>query len=364
MRIAVDARPLAYPWNGIGTYLRELLERLIPDSEHDWVLYSDRPINTHLKPAQIRTGNITKPWLGTGYTQLRYPGWTKRDRCDVFWSPRHQLPLGLPRNLPKVVTLHDLVFRLFPETMAPGGLWLERLLTPPSLRISSAIITTSQSATNDLATCYPQLLPKVTTTPLSSSLDQVVPYADQSLADTIGDTPFALYCGSLEPRKNLPRLLQAFSQARQTGNLPHHLVVVSGGGWNDIQVREQLARNAQWVHLVSAASEATKAWLYQQAAFTLLPSLYEGFGIPLVESLKMGKAMITSDRSAMPEVAGDAALYVDPTNVAAIAEAIHSLCSDQQRRTELEQNALRRATQFSWQRSAQLTLAALERAVA
>lgn len=357
-KIAVDARPLSHPQTGIGVYLKELLTRLIPDSKHDWYLYSDRPFEWHsqFQQATIRTSHSQTAVGGVATAQIRFPKWAKRDQCDLFWSPRHHLPLVLPASIASVITLHDLVFLEHPETMTFGGRNLERLLTPRSLNKSRAIITTTQSTLDSLTKNFPDQTSKAHTIHLSSSLHTVVPQQD---TDPI-DAPYALYCGSLEPRKNLDRLIRAFLTARTQRGIKHKLVIVSGGGWNSETTQRLIRQQASWIHYLPNTSEARKAHLYQHCDFVALPSLYEGFGIPIVEALKMGKPLLTANCSAMPEIAGDAAEYVDPTSTNSIIAALETLCLNSKRRDQLAENAASRASNYSWEQCSKQTLARLE----
>ena len=143
LRIAVDVRPLSNAYNGIGRYLTEMLPRLIEGSDHQWALYSDQPI---AKAQQWRTSftrcaNANSSLAGHWVAQRAFPAWAKKDRVDLFWSPRHQLPVRLDARIPTVVTLHDLVFETHPATMRPAVRWLDKLLTPASLKRADRIVT-------------------------------------------------------------------------------------------------------------------------------------------------------------------------------------------------------------------------------
>ena len=157
MRIAVDARPLLYPHTGIGRYTRELLQRMQSASDHTFCLYADRPIDGQWQEQDflIRYGDNATPGLASLFVQIAYPYWCGRDNVDVFWSPRHHLPLALSR--PCVVTIHDLVWRKVPETMTGGGRALERVLMPASVRKAKRIIAISESTANDLKDWMPRL---------------------------------------------------------------------------------------------------------------------------------------------------------------------------------------------------------------
>lgn len=362
LSIALDARPLLNPHSGIGTYLHELLTRLLNASSHRWFLYLHQPLasSSTYPNVTVRSAHATNAVQGAWIAQHHFARWAKQDGVDLFWSPRHQLPLRLPPALPTAVTLHDLVFKRHPETMTVGGHLLERALTPHSLRRASKIITTSNAMLKELAQHFPAPATRAQVIPLSSSLDGVVPDSHDSLPGHLKNSPFALFCGSFEPRKNLDRLITAFAAAKANRAIPQRLVLVTGGGWRDTRVRELINQYHDWIDVEENISEPRKALLYQRADFVLLPSLYEGFGIPLVEALKLGKASITSNNSAMPEVAGPAALYVDPQSTDDITRALATLGLDVQQRRQLEKQASAQAQRFSWALCARDTLAVFE----
>jgi hypothetical protein len=155
LRIGVDGRPLASPTTGIGRYLKSLLGRMITISSSDiqWYLYSDRPLDNDFAVAHVvvrdyaaGAGNILKLWR----TQIGFSYRAGKDALDVFWSPRHHLPLLLSRRIRKILTVHDLVWKYHPEMMQQSGLWLERGLMPVSIRLADHILTDSQSTGSDL----------------------------------------------------------------------------------------------------------------------------------------------------------------------------------------------------------------------
>lgn len=360
LAIAVDARPLAHEHSGISVYLREVLSQLIPDSPHQWFLYTDRPF--HQEPdwnqAITRTGRCSSRLMSSLYAQIHFGRWAHADKCDLFWSPRHQLPRLLGSSIPCVVTLHDLVFSRFPETMTLPGRILERLLTPSSLSRANSILTISHAVKKELEAFNPQLTDRIHMVPLASNIDTIKSDKIESAGD---GRPSFIYCGSLEPRKNLERLISAFLRLKARPDAPpHKMVLVSGGGWNNDRIKQLLDSAPEHFELHSGVSEAHKAALIRQSDFLALPSLYEGFGIPLVEAFRLDRPVLTSNNGAMLEVAGSAAVLVDPLDQNSIEDALERLCSDTRLRARLSIEARNRAKQFCWKRTARQTLAVLE----
>jgi glycosyltransferase involved in cell wall biosynthesis len=361
LRIAVDARPLAHPQTGIGRYTESLLQRLVKMG-HQWFLYSDRAITPRFTVddhVQIRMGKA-RPGsaLSLVYSQLVFPRWARGDCVDLFWSPRHHLPLRLPFSVKGVVSVHDLVWKRYPETMHKLNKQLEQLLMGPSLHQAAGIIAVSEFTRSEIALEYPDCEARCVTIPEAAEVAATA-YEEQF---PLPEEPYLLFVGTPEPRKNLPRLLQAFASARQQG-VQHSLVLVGGGGWGDFDLEDAI-QELGLVGLVQCrgrVSDAELAALYDNATALLIPSLYEGFGLPALEAMSHGTPVIASNCSALPEVVRDGGLLVDPESVGSIAAAIIRLCGDASLQKRLAESARWQASGYNWDRSAELTMAALER---
>jgi glycosyltransferase involved in cell wall biosynthesis len=176
-----------------------------------------------------------------------------------------------------------------------------------------------------------------------------------------------LYLGRIQPRKNLDRLIDAFSEtAARHPELPHHLVLAGDRGWMDQPIREKARRSpaADRIHFTGFIDEEDLAALISAADALALVSLWEGFGLPIIEAMACGTAVITSDCSSLPEVAGDAALIVNPEDTGAISAALDRLLRDQSRRHELEEKGFERARAFTWEKTAQRVMDAVKRLAA
>lgn len=356
LRIGVDARPLGTPATGIGRYLSALLAHL-SRTDHEFILYSDRELAS-VTDFTVRNGQTSGALRSTLFAQTRFPVWAHKDRLDLFWSPRHHLPLLLSPTTPSVVTIHDLVWKRLPQSMAPFGALAERLLMPPSIHRSAAIIAPSRATAGDIATFFPSAASKIHIVPLASSLAAIQPRG------TSARTPFMLCVGTLEPRKNFTRVVEAFEKSVLTGDYPHELLIAGNEGWKNEELLQRVRAAGPRVRLLGRVDDSDLASLYAAADFVLAPSLYEGFCLPILEAMSFGKPVITSNTSSMPEVAGDAALLVDPTSTQAIADAMETLLRDRSLHRELSQRALAVAGRYSWERCAEETLAVLEAAAA
>jgi len=360
LNIGVDARPLAFPNSGMGRYLGSLLREFAAEpSLHRFFLYCDRPftlafpIPEHWK---IRTGNVNSGGRSTAFAQFFFPAWALKDRIDVFWSPRHQLPLLLPPWTRKVLTVHDVTWKRFPQTMARSNVVLEALLMPLSLRMADQAITDSQFSRSEILAYFPRAKDKVEVVYLASSLKTDGETASCPLA-----SPYFLAVGSYEPRKNLERMLKAYIQYRTHSRQPIDLVIVGTEQWGTFNVRDFVKANKieSSVHLMQRAEDTVLRALYANARALVMVSLYEGFGLPLVEAMQWGTPLIASNTSSVAEIAGDAALLVNPLDTDAIAFAFTRLTEDENMRLELARKAETRGRDFSWKQAAAETMALL-----
>ena len=348
-RIAVDARPLSFPTTGIGRYSRAILSRLF---EHggDWFLYSDRPL---LLPEElpenvrVRYPKFMPPAAGSIFAQAAYPIWSRMDKVDLFWSPRHHLPIFLGRHVRSVVTIHDLVWKRFPETMSRFGRLLDSSLMPPSIRKADRVISVSEFTTSEIQSICP-----------GACVSTIYEAPFLAPSDSASEGKYFLFVGTLEPRKNLATLLKAYRLYLDSneGTLP--LKICGGKGWGLPAMRELIARLDldDHVELEGYVTDAELPDLYRNARALLMPSLYEGFGLPIVEAYSQSTPVVTSSRGAMCEVAGDAALLVDPENIEQIASALTTMTQDIGTVRVLQQKAGLRAKEFSWDLAANQTL--------
>ena len=210
LRIGVDARPLSSPLTGIGRYTLELVSRIQTAPGCELFLYSDRPLLATpdaIDSMTVRHGQCSGSFVSTLFAQLVFPRWAKQDSIDLFWSPRHHLPLLLSAQLHQVVTIHDMVWKRYPRSMTRGGLWIERMLMPAALRRATKIIAVSESTSRDIQQFYPQLHGKVRCI-LSGHAGIPEP-----AGPTPGSAPYLLFVGTMEPRKNLATLLPAYNNS-------------------------------------------------------------------------------------------------------------------------------------------------------
>lgn len=358
MKIAVDARILSEPITGIGRYTHEVLSRLIGYG-HEWYLYSHRPIivgEWDHPNVTVRTLNVSGRTMRMIWAQTYLPYLAACDKVDLFWSPAHRIPKFLPRSIPSVVTIHDLVWLHAGSTMRITSKWLDSLLMPSAIISSKAVISVSAATTRDLISNFSEHSTKFFTIPLGVNNHNLEPKFISDL-DLIPKNPFILFVGTLEPRKNLNCLIEAFAKAIKLISPDINLVIAGGLGWGGINPKKiaiELGIGNR-VNMLGYVSEAQLQGLYSRAIFLAMPSLYEGFGLPILEAMSNGIPVLTSNISSMPEIAGDAAIFVNPYDVNSIADGLVKLASDQGLRNSLSNAGIQISKQYSWEDSARKT---------
>ena len=340
MRLAVDARPLRHPSSGIGKYTQKILEHLSRERQIELFLYGSAgaptPTAARVRPTSAATTDLS--------ALLQFGRWSREDRADVFWSPRHHLPLGLG-GVPAALTIHDMVWRHYPETMPRGNLLLERLRMPPSVRAAARILVPSEQTRRELVEALAPSA-QVSVTPLGGDL--LAPAADQH------NGPFILFVGGSQPRKNFRGALTAFAEA--TARLPHRLVVVG-------PVNPSIVSNVVSGELASRVSfqgnldEARMAALYRDCAAVFMPSLHEGFGLPVLEAARFGKPSVVSSCGALQEVMGRGGTSADAHDHSGLAQALVALLANETTYADASKAARENSAERTWQATAQATLA-------
>lgn len=357
LRIAVDARPLCHPGTGIYRHTIELLRRVCRRGGQ-WYFYAVQPYEDsefRLPNVHHRTLRLPRSLRASQLAHLVFPRWARQDAVQVFWGTRHQLPAGLPADVRQVLTLYDFVWRRYGGTMRFPGRQLEALFTPPALARAEVIATISEFTASELEYFYPRYGSKAVTVPCASVLESATGAINSVPGEEQG---YFLAVGTLEPRKNLRRVLFAYrSYVDQLppGCRPRRLKVVGGQGWGGerLPALVKALGMEELVDLTGRVSDAALAGFYRSAHVLLMPSLYEGFGLPVAEAMSASLPVITSRGSPMAEVAGEAAVLVDPLSEAEIAAAMARLCLESGLHSRLQKACAGRAARYSWDRSAE-----------
>ena len=363
MRIAIDGSRLAVGQRtGTESYTAELVRSLARlDRRNDYTLYfNQRPAALPPLGPNWRARSLPAPRL---WTHGRLGPALRLDRPDVAFIPAHVLPALPPRRA--VVTLHDLGYEHIPEAHPAASRLYLRLSTRWSARAATQLIAISEATRRDLVRWTGVSAAKITVVyhGVDERFKPVAPELSAAAAARYGlRGPYLLFLSTIQPRKNLVGLIDAYAQARaEHPDLP---ALALGGkpGWLTAEIERRAADLgvAEHVRFLGYVADADVVPLLSGAAIYLLPSLYEGFGMTILEAMACGAPVITSNVSSLPEVAGDAALLVEPRDIGGLAGAIGALWRDPARRAELRARGLAWAARWTWERCARETLAVLE----
>jgi glycosyltransferase involved in cell wall biosynthesis len=359
LTLGIDARAAAEVAAGRGRVVREFLSALsvVPESQGArFLLYAREPW----------AEAPSSPLLEWVRIRLPDPAWhlvaalRASRECDAFLSTNSYLT-AWATFVPTVVLVHDLVAFVEGAPVQSRAARIERVTIGPAVRRAAALQCTSDATRHDLLARFPAAAGRAVTVPLAADkrFAAATPDAEVLARHGLAQHRYVLAVGTLEPRKNLPRLIEAWTSLGAEARGDAVLALVGPLGW---EVDETLtaARASGSVRLLGHVPEPDLPALYAGSACFAYPSLYEGFGLPVLEAMSAGSPVVTSSISSMPEVAGDAALLVDPLDSGAIAAAITRVLREPALATELRHRGRARAANFSWERFAAGTLALLQ----
>ena len=319
-------------------------------------------------------------WPGTGGPETRELSWrssflriplelpvrARRDGCDLLHVQYVVPPIT---RLPIVTMIHDVSFEDIPGLFPRRTELRLKLTVRHAVRVSSALVTVSEFTRGRIVSHYGVDPDRIIVTPNGVG-ERWRPVPRDSALATLADlslpSSFVLAVGNLHPRKNIPRQVRAMAAARRSGAGDLHLVLAGQPWWRtgDIDRAVEQAAAGDWVHFLGYVDDASLQALYSCADVVAYPSLYEGFGLPVLEALACGAVVVASNSSSIPEVAGDAAILFDPENEAAMADAIATATTDRPTRARLRRAAPLQTARFTWDRCAELTASAYRAALA
>jgi glycosyltransferase involved in cell wall biosynthesis len=373
MRIAIQASDLDHERiDGTRVYLRELLKRfgsIAPETSFD--VYHRRTFNPLLAPPVRENYRVIRipfrfAWMQTRFALelfLHYP--------EKLFLPIQAAPLFLPKSIQVTATIHDLAFKRFPETFPKKDLWKLNFMLETAVKRADKLIAVSESTKRDLLEFFPHL-PESRIRVIHHGFDGEffgVRISDEELEIKLRSYPptgeagklkvksYLLYVGALQPRKNLIRLIQAFEILKRT--VPEAKLVLAGEpAWlaqGILDVRNASSYREDIVLMGRVSFEDLRV-LYQGARTFVFPSLYEGFGLPILEAFASQVPVLTAHNSSLPEIAGDGALYCQADEVTDIAKQLEQLWNNEALRKDLIKKGNERLRYFSWDQCAQETL--------
>ena len=372
MRIGVDAVALHEPQMGIPRSVREVLLALQKiDPENQYFLYSRFDFDFPLaNPRWRKCLHSRVPYLlGSLYLNQGLKE-AAGGSLDVFWGTRsHIFPIGLPSKVARVLTVHDIVWRLYPETMQRVNHFALKMFAERGIRQAHRIVAVSESTRRGLIEVLGTPGEKIEVVHHGVSAG-FTPRDRGAAAHYVSEkygtsTEYLCAVGSVEPRKNLITLIQAMRILRNRRQLRHQLVVAGGSGWNNSNIYASVAEVGLGEHevkFVGRVPDEDLPLIYSGAAMFVFPSLYEGFGIPLLEAMACGTPVIASNTSSVPEVVANAAILVSPSRPEEFADAIAQVAGDGALGRSLSERGLKRAGQFTWEAAASKVLRILKEA--
>ncbi len=375
MRIGIDIRFIYDHFPGIGRYLYNLVAAMVhaPHPHHLLLLHNPALPNAHydiaalhqpradLVPTSLRPFSLLE--------QIELPRLARHLKLDLLHSPYYVKPYaGLP--CPSVVTIYDLIGRRYPEVLSRRSRYLYRTMMGLAVASSQRIITISASARDDLRHYYRLPPARLAVVPAAADAHfrPQPPATVAAMRQKYGLPPrYVLYLGSNKPHKNLPRLVRAWERVIAEQPTTDALLVLAGH--EDPRypaAREMVAARglAQRVRFLPDVADADLPALYSGAEVFIFPSFYEGFGLPPLEAMACGAPVLCAYASSLPEVVGDAALTFDPYSFIEMAEQLQRVLHHASLRQQLRERGLQQVQRFSWQRSAQATLAVYDEVLA
>lgn len=359
MRIGIAARDLARSGCGVGTYITNIVDYLTRlDKKNDYVVFCQNKDAADLVSG-VETLHLNSNNKGV-WDYALLPQAVNQSQVDLLFCPKNILPYGVKAK--SIITIHDLAY--YETTLNAykrvDTIYMKRMMRSSAKR-AGGIIAVSENTKRDIEdTLKP---PKRTGIKV---IHEAASEAFRPIKDQDGlaacrkkysiDGPFFFYAGSISPRKNLSRAIKAFDRA--AGDIPHTFVITGGRRWHEQEFFDALEKTkvASRVKILGHVSQEDIISLYNLADFCLYPSLYEGFGLPIIEAMNCGTPVACSNRTSLPEVAGNAGLFFDPLDENSMLEAILSFAQNSKLRDEYGKKSLDQAIKFSWQRTARETI--------
>ncbi len=363
MKIAIDARGVNwYKGTGIGTYTDKILRYMI--KTHKEIFYQ---IYWSGKDYDEFESDNTKILMASKknhkfFEQYYFPCNLKDDNVDIYHIPQNGIGISEKIDCKKVVTVHDLIPYILPETVGKGYLAKFLQEMPRIIDLSDGIITVSECSKKDILKFFPNSKDKVFVTPLAAD-DKYKPLDREKCKNIIKENyninkPFILYIGGFSPRKNVKSLILAFSKIYKKLEEEYNLVIV-GSNKDDINILKDfsIALNVETlVKFTGFVSEELLPVFYNACNVFVYPSLYEGFGLPPLEAMSCGTPVITSNISSIPEVVGDGGILIDPFDTDILENSLEKLLNDENLRNSLSLKALERSKNFSWEKTSEKTV--------
>ena len=359
MRIVIIADPIDEQYAGVYYYTKHLIEALIKiDKKNEYIFIHSRPNDFFTGQKEVIIPNYR--WL---------PGWMtlrkfvfisfalRKIKPDVVLEPAHIGPFSFLWNCKKVVTIHDLTPVLFPQYHIKISSFIHKLFLPIILRNADGILVPSECTKKDIERIYKPKVPIQVT--YEAVTDDFHPSSKKQIKEIMHkfgiEKSYILSVGTLEPRKNLITLLNAYKFLKEKG-YDYQLVIVGKKGWYFKKFLEEIENFGKNIIIAGYISRNELSAFYSGAEVMVFPSLYEGFGLPPLEAMQCGCTVICSNTSSLPEICEEAAIYIDPHKSGKLEKALLRVLTDDNIRAKMRHEGIKQANKFSWEKCAGETL--------
>lgn len=374
MNIGIDARGLDGNKSGIPIYIQEIVKKIndLPNKDNKYILYSSREIKLDFKVNDNIIIKEDKKPLGSFWLYFKLPKILKEDKIDVFWGTQHCLPKRnkYTKDIKFVLTIHDLAIKKLKTVGSWKNTIIQKIFVKRSLKAADKIIAISEATKKDIIKLYKINEEKVTVVYNGTNLVEeynLKKGQEEKIQEKfkIKDSPYIFFVSTIEPRKNIETLIRAFEYIRRKENINLKLVLAGGLGWKYENILN-IIQNSEYksdIIMPGYISKEEKECLYKHATCFAYPSLYEGFGLPVLEAMARKTIVVTSNVSSLPEVGGRAVYYYEGVlNYGElgnkILEVIHLSSEEKERKINL---GLEQVKKFTWEKCAKETLGIIER---
>lgn len=318
MNIGIDARNTGKTRTGIGIYIENIVKELNKlDKENNYFLYSDAEISFDFK---LESNFKTRENIGSKLKfYLDMPKMIEEDNLDVYWGTHYILPKKPKRNIKFILTIHDLSIKKLKTVGSLKTTLVQKLLLKKSIKRADKIIAVSKATKEDIVQIFKTPEENVVVTYPGANVEKVETILEDKIKQEIEekyklkDVPFLFFLSTIEPRKNIETLIRAFNYIRRKENTNLKLIIAGGLGWKYDEVLKLFEESEYKEDIIMPGyiSKEEKRYFYENASCFVYPSLYEGFGMPILEAMSKGLIVITANNSSLPEVGGNAAFYYE-----------------------------------------------------
>lgn len=365
MKIAIIGDALDYQYAGIYYYTKALINALARQDKKNeyWIVREKSEGDISKNVRELIVPSKKNPGAGAYRLFITIPKILAQKGIDIVVEPRHFGPFNLPKNIKRVTVIHDLSPIHYPQWHQFLSSKLQQLFLPSILKKADHIITNSNFTAQDVIRHFPFTKNK-TTGILLGKEDFFKPKPNQAILEKLGIlTPYLLHTGTIEPRKNLSLLVKAFEEIKKEKYTDLQLVLVGKLGWKSESLKDliNISPFKKDIKLLGYVERADLPTIYTSASVFVYPSHFEGFGLPVLEAMSCGTPVIVSNVSSLPEIIGTAGLIFSPNNQSQLVKQIYQVLDNPPLKEILSKKSLQQAEKFSWDKTAQETLAVFER---